>query len=208
MNFCTILFSLEKNGLYANGLIYNWNYLGIFVALLRGINVSGHHNMKMVDLKALLNGIGLLEVKTYLQSGNVIFKSDLDQISDLESIISKAINKEFGYDIKVKVIEKKVFQRIVLINPFLNNSEIDTKQLYYIHLMGQPDQNAYSDMKNDTRYPEKMKIIEETLYVHYLQGYGRSKLHGSIIEKKLKIDATARNHNTMKNLGEILDTMN
>lgn len=180
----------------------------VYVALLRGINVSGHHKIKMIDLKALMNDIGLQHVKTYLQSGNVVFSSELDNVSLLESLISKAVHKGFGYDIKIKVIEKVDFLKILVSNPFLKDPEIDTKQLYYVHLMGQPNLDAYHDITNDPRYPEKMQIIADTLYVHYSQGYGRSKLHGGIIEKKMKVAATARNHNTMKNLGELLNTMN
>ena len=182
--------------------------MALYVALLRGINVSGHHKMKMIDLKALLLDLGLQQVKTYLQSGNVIFSSELNDTAELEVQISNAVHKGFGYDIRIKVIEKADFQNIIKSNPFLSSSDIDTKQLYYIHLMGKANLDAYQILEKDVKYPEKMHLIAETLFVHYAQGYGRSKLHGGIIEKKLSVAATARNHNTMKNLGELLNVMN
>lgn len=181
--------------------------MGIYVALLRGINVSGHHMMKMADLKDLLTGLGFQHLKTYLQSGNVVFESEIVIVSDIEKLISHAVYKGFGYDIKIKVLEKEVFKQSFINNPFVTNPEIDTKQLYYIHLMGQPDLKAFAELEADEKFPEKMKLVGEVIYVHYPIGYGRSKLHGGIFEKKLKVSATARNHNTMKHLSQMLEAI-
>ena len=85
--------------------------------------------------------------------------------------------------------------------------EIDTKQLYYIHLMGQADLTVFEQLQNDEKFPEQMSLLGEVIYVRYVNGYGRSKLHGGIFEKKLKVSATARNHNTMKHLSQMLDSI-
>ncbi len=105
----------------------------------------------------------------------------------------------------MKVIAKEGFQQAFLNNPFTKNSEIDTKQLYYIHLMGHPDLAIFKQLQTDQSIPEQMNLLGEVIYVHYVNGYGRSKLHGGIFEKKLKVSATARNHNTMKHLSQMLD---
>ena len=176
----------------------------VYVALLRGINVSGHHLIKMDDLKSALSNLKLKNLTTYLQSGNLVFESDIKSCVDLENLIAKKILKVFGFDVKVTVIEKEKFLRLFSNNPFTKIPGIDLKQLYYIHLMGKPDIETFTAIQNDQRFPEKMTLHEGVIYVHYLNGYGRSKLHGSVFEKKLKISATARNHNTMKNLCEKL----
>ncbi len=179
--------------------------MGAYVALLRGINVSGHRIIKMTDLKTALINAGFQHLKTYLQSGNLVFESESTNCGVLEKMISEAVLKGFDFDIKVKVIKKEQFQQAFLNNPFTNNSEIDTKQLYYIHLMGEPDLTVFKLLQNDEKFPEQMSLEGEVIYVHYLNGYGRSKLHGNIFESKLKVSATARNHNTMKQLSHMLD---
>jgi len=150
--------------------------------------------------------MGLYDINTYLQSGNVVFSSELESCNKLETAIADTVHKSFGFDIKVKVIEKDSFQKVFLNNPFMKDTEIDTKQLYYIHLMGEPDVTVFKELKNDEKIPEKMSLEEGVIYVQYVNGYGRSKLHGNIFERKLKVSATARNHNTMKNLSKILDS--
>ena len=101
----------------------------------------------MADLKAALDKLGLQDINTYLQSGNVVFSSDLKSCSELESAIADNVHNSFGFDIKVKVIEKEPFQKVFLDNPFSKDTEIDTKQLYYIHLMGQPDLTVFKELQ-------------------------------------------------------------
>ena len=179
--------------------------MGAYVALLRGINVSGHHMIKMASLQQVLSDLGFQYLNTYLQSGNIVFDTKPTRCAELEKIISDAIRTGFGFDIKVKVIPKEQFQQIFLNNPFAKNTEIDTKQLYYIHLMGQPDSTVFEQLQADESIPEQMSLFGEVIYVNYVKGYGRSKLHGGVFERKLKVSATARNHNTMAHISRMLD---
>lgn len=174
--------------------------MNAYVALLRSINVSGHNLIKMVDLKQLLSGDKLIDVQTYLQSGNIVFQSKLVEIPEIERLITGIIKNHYNYDIKVKVFSKSSFENSYRNNPFLKRSDLDLKMLYYIHLIGKPNQLDFDKIKMDPRFVEEMYLIEETVYVHYLNGYGRSKLSGATFEKKLNIPVTARNNNTMKNL--------
>jgi len=161
----------------------------------------------MADLKNILVNLGFKHLSTYLQSGNIVFEAESANCNELEKIISEAVLNGFGHDIKVKVIAKEGFQQAFLNNPFTKNSEIDTKQLYYIHLMGHPDLTVFKRLQTDESIAEQMNLLGEVIYVHYVNGYGRSKLHGGIFEKKLKVSATARNHNTMKHLSQMLDSL-
>lgn len=161
----------------------------------------------MADLKRVLVDLGFQHLNTYLQSGNVVFQAESANCIELAKIISEAVLRSFGHDIKVKVIAKEAFRQAFLNNPFTKNTEIDTKQLYYIHLMGHADVTVFKQLQNDAHIPEQMSLLHEVIYVHYVNGYGRSKLHGGIFEKKLKVSATARNHNTMKHLSQMLDSL-
>lgn len=158
----------------------------------------------MNDLKQVLSKLGFQNLNTYLQSGNLVFESELTSCAAIEKIVVDAILDGFGFDIKVKVIDKENFQRSFSNNPFTESPGVDIKQLYYIHLMGKADMDTFTALQNDQKYPEIMSLKGELIYVQYLNGYGRSKLHGNVFERKLKLSATARNHNTMKNLCQML----
>ena len=175
-----------------------------YVALLRSINVSGHHIIKMADLKNLLERPEFLNLTTYLQSGNLVFESEIENHHLLETLLADLIKDQYAYDIKVKVIESVRFQKYFLNNPFLNTPDIDTKKLYYIHVLGEAELSVFEEMKNKAKFPEEMFLVDNVIYVLYPNGFGRSKLTGTFIEKNLKLLVTARNYNTMKNLCEKL----
>lgn len=101
----------------------------IYIALLRGINVSGHNKIKMVELKQLFNDLGFNEVTTYIQSGNVIFQSEELATNKIEQIIIEAIEKKFGYSIKVLVLTKNDLKTIFESNPFIQRENIDITKL-------------------------------------------------------------------------------
>ena len=178
-----------------------------YVALLRSINVSGHHIIKMADLKNLLERPEFLNLTSYLQSGNLVFQSDVEDHHALENLISEVIKDHYAYDIKVKVFDREAFQKSYVNNPFLNRPEVDVKKLYYLHVIGEPDMAEFDKIRLDKRFSEEMVLVKDTIYVYYSKGYGRSKLSGVIFEKNLKLSITARNNNTMKNLLEKLESL-
>jgi len=161
----------------------------------------------MADLKILLERPEFVSVTTYLQSGNLVFQSDIPNHKKLETLIADLINDQYAYDIKVKVIESTIFQKYFLNNPFLSSPDIDTKKLYYIHAMEETDLPVFEEMKNKSKFPEEMFLIDNVIYALYPNGFGRSKLTGTFIEKNLKVSVTARNYNTMKNLCEKLEEL-
>lgn len=161
----------------------------------------------MNDLKSALVGQGIQYLSTYLQSGNLVFTAESNKCDELENKIAGIILQTFSIDIRVKVLEKDQFIAIFLNNPFAKEPEIDTKQLYYIHLMGQADTAMLKKLQSDINIPEKFRLHGDVLYANYVNGYGRSKIHGNILERKLKVSATARNHNTMKHLMQMLEKL-
>lgn len=180
--------------------------MGVYAGLLRGINVSGHNKIKMTDLKAALCTLGFDKLSTYIQSGNLIFESDISSAADLEKLIEDKIRTEFELDIKCMVHTKKEFQYYFENTPFDQN-EIDTKKLYYIHLENEADPKLFDEIINNGGHQEKMVLKSKLIYMYYPDGYGRSKVVNNFFERKLKMKATARNFNTMKYMYEALNSL-
>ncbi|MCA0931696.1 DUF1697 domain-containing protein [Lutimonas saemankumensis] len=173
--------------------------MNIYIALLRGINVSGKNVMKMADLKYSLSNLNLEHLQTYVQSGNLVFRSPEEDVRILSKAISQEIYHEFNYQVAVKVIPQEEFHQGVLENPFLKRPLIDTKKLYYIHLFEKIPVEDFDHLISNYEFDEEMVLNSsgQIIYVHYKNGYGRSKLTHGFFENKLKLKVTARNHNTM-----------
>lgn len=161
----------------------------------------------MADLKVLLARPEFLNLTTYLQSGNLVFESEIESNESLEILLNEIINEHYGYYIQVKVYDALAFKETYIKNPFLAIEQIDTKKLYYIHVLGKADKATFEAIKSKGNFPEEMFLIDNTIYVHYSNGYGRSKVTGSFFEKNLKLFVTARNNNTMKNLLEKIENL-
>ena len=175
----------------------------IYIALLRGINVSGHKKILMTDLRELLHNKGLNNVQTYIQSGNVIFESD-ETSAVLSRKISTYIYKEYKFDVPVLVKTISEWEVALSNNPFLNdNSEIDIKKLYVTFLSDIPAKvNAKALLELDYS-PDKFILQDNLIYSYFANGSGRSNMTINIFEKKLKVSATSRNWNTVNKLFEL-----
>ena len=174
-----------------------------YIALLRGINVSGHNIIKMVELKQLFFDLGYQNVVTYIQSGNVIFNSSEKNNSKIEQHIIEQVKTEFGHTIKVLVITKKNLTTIFTSNPFLKTKAINTKLLYVTLLKENYFTEGIKFIEPYLVNNEELKIIDDCAYIHYPAGAGQSKLTINIIEKKLKTTATSRNWRTITKLVEL-----
>ena len=112
---------------------FEWINMGnTFIALLRGINVGGQKKIKMAELRAVLEDEGLQNVKTYIQSGNIVFKSDETNREKLQNRIAGTIRQYFGFDVSTLVIREKDIRQILEANPFYNESA--EGKLYYVLL--------------------------------------------------------------------------
>ncbi|WP_298555520.1 DUF1697 domain-containing protein [uncultured Algibacter sp.] len=169
----------------------------IYIALLRGINVGGHKKIPMADLRELLTKSGLINVKTYIQSGNVIFQSKELDSKVLENKIQKAILSHFGFDVPVLVKSKNEIESILNNCPFPEEKKMNS---YFIIL----NEALEKDLINETsqlKFPnEAFVITKNCIYIFYTLGAGKAKLGVNWFERKLKITATARNYKTMVKL--------
>ncbi len=170
-----------------------------FVSLFRGINVGGHHKIRMGELKDLHESLDLKDVLPYIQSGNVVFKSDDADVAKLQRQIENGFEKRFGFHVEVLVRTSAELRDIIDKNPFQGQQSKESKWVAVMFLADRPDDTAQEDLL-------KLFIIGKEMYIYYPNGIGRSKLSHSYIEKKLKTFGTGRNWNTMLQLQKLLQS--
>lgn len=173
------------------------------LALLRGINVSGHNMIKMDALKAILEAVGFVNVTTYIQSGNVFVDSEEDHGATVGFKIRQEIYKAFGHEVPVVVIGMDDLQACFQNNPFLNEKNVDAKKLYVTFVSKELTPNAIHDLKMSQIKPDEAAIDSSRIYIKYAIGAGKTRLDQKYIEKKLNVTATMRNWNTVTKLLEM-----
>ena len=168
-----------------------------YIALLRGINVSGQKKVPMAELRKLLSDLGLINVQTYIQSGNVIFQSSEKNRSTLEHLIQKAIAYHFGFEVPILVRMEREIKSILDACPF---SKEKKENGYFTLLHSAPDEGLVKET-NSISYPnEEFHISDTCVYFFSSIGYGNAKCNNNFFERKLKVDATTRNYKTMVKL--------
>lgn len=175
------------------------------LALLRGINVSGHNMIKMEVLKTLLEKAGFQNVQTYIQSGNVFVDSDEAHGASVGFKIKQEIFKELGLEVPVVVISKEDLEACLKNNPYLKEKECDTKKLYVAFISKELSNSALNDLKISQFKPDEAAIDASRIYIKYAVGAGKTRLDQKYIEKKLNVVATIRNWNTVTTLLEMFE---
>ncbi|HEY0090902.1 MAG TPA: DUF1697 domain-containing protein [Flavobacterium sp.] len=174
------------------------------LALLRGINVSGQKIIKMEDLRKLLLDSDFLDVKTYIQSGNVIFTSKQNSKAENALRIKTVISDYYGFDVGVIVIDEIDLWEIIKSNPFTQVDEFDKKQLYVVYLSSCPTTDDVSRVDLSQFYPDEVEIIGKAAYIKFSDSASNSKLTNSFFERQLGVTATMRNLNTTLKLYEMI----
>ena len=175
------------------------------LALLRGINVSGHNMIKMDVLKSLLENAGFQNVRTYIQSGNVFVDSEEEHGASVGFKIKQEIFKELGLEVPVVVIGKEDLEACFKNNSYLKEKEYDTKKLYVAFISKELSSGALNDLKISQFKPDEAAIDKSRIYIKYAVGAGKTRLDQKYIEKKLNVVATIRNWNTVSTLLEMFE---
>ena len=175
------------------------------LALLRGINVSGHNMIKMDVLKTLLENAGFQNVRTYIQSGNVFVDSEEEHGASVGFKIKQEIFKELGLEVPVVVIGKEDLEACLNSNPYLKEKEFDIKKLYVAFLSKELQGTAINDLKISQFKPDEAAIDKNKIFIKYAVGAGKTRLDQKYIEKKLNLTATIRNWNTVTTLLDMFD---
>lgn len=175
-----------------------------FVSLLRGINVGGRQAVRMDELKALYESLGLKDVASYIQSGNVVFSGDSADLGRLPAQLEDAFAERFGFRVSIMVRTATELEAIVARNPFRRQVMEDPQRVVALFLAARPEGAALEVLQQAYAGPEELCLIDQELYVYYVDGIGRSKLTLSLMEKKLNTFGTARNWNTVLQLQKML----
>jgi uncharacterized protein (DUF1697 family) len=175
-----------------------------FVSLFRGINVGGHHRIKMNELKNLYETLGLKDVQTYIQSGNVVFTSDDADTTRVQQQLEESVVQTFGFHVEIIVRTADELQDIIAKNPFQGQQNKESQWVVVMFLATMPDKTAQENLLKAYDGPEEIFFSGKEVFLYYTDGIGRSKLSNNFLEKKLKTVGTARNWNTVLQLQEMV----
>ena len=175
-----------------------------YVAMLRGINVSGSKPVKMERLRVMFEALGFLHVRSYAQSGNVVFDSKERAAAalapKLATKLAAAIKREFGFDVPVLVLGADELARVVDHNPFLEKRGIEPTRLHVTFLAGAPPAAGLKKMEGVSSGRDEFRCQGNAVYLHCPDGYGNTKLNNNAFERALGVEATTRNWKTVTTL--------
>lgn len=171
-----------------------------FILLFRGINVSGHNSLKMKDLQGLLVDLGFEKVRTYLQSGNAVLEASAQSAGKLAEQVENALLVRTK--LKVPVLARKVAElgKIESENPFLGKRGVDPAHLHVTFLAEKPAAAAVKTLAAIDAGQDMLAVRGTEVYLHCPDGYGKTKLSNTRIEKALAVPATTRNWRTVSQL--------
>ncbi|HOZ83777.1 MAG TPA: DUF1697 domain-containing protein [Bacteroidia bacterium] len=171
-----------------------------FISILRGINVSGHRLIKMDALKELCASLKMQQVKTYIQSGNIVFQSVQGDCDAISKKLEHAILKKFGFAVPVITLSQYEFKSCIEANPFLKDKKLDAAFFHVTFLSEQPSIHDSIETKAVNLKNDLFVFGERCIYLYCPDGYGNTKLTNSFFESKLKVTATTRNWKTVNEL--------
>ena len=179
----------------------------VIISMLRGVNVGGHNKIKMDALRALYESLKLRDAQTYVQSGNVIFRSDERDLPRLTKRIGDGIERKFGFRPSVILRTAAEMRGVVARNPFAKRRGIEPGKLLVSFLASDPGEEAREKVRQMKCDPEELRIEGRELYIYFPNGQGRSKLSGAALEKALKTPATGRNWNSVTKMLEMAEKL-
>jgi len=179
-----------------------------YLSILRGINVSGQKIIKMDSLKSLFEIQNFSNVKTYIQSGNIIFCSEINNKIKVEQRVEKIINDKYNFTVPAIILSYNDLQNIITNNPFSQNGNFDFSKLYVTFLKTAPDKSLAKNILNIASSSDQFEFLNNSIYLYCPNGYGKTKFNNNFFENKLNVSATTRNWKTINKLLEILGDVN
>jgi uncharacterized protein (DUF1697 family) len=170
------------------------------ISLLRGINVGGQKRLRMETLRQIYSDLGFSNIRTYVQSGNVVFESSAIDRSALVEKIEVKIEQTCGYHVEVFVRQANEIQRILEGNPFLTYRNEDPGKLHITFYYQSPSETSLAKLTAPVGITDEFALAEMAVYLFCPNGYGKTKLSNSFFERKLGILVTTRNWNTVNAL--------
>ncbi len=174
-----------------------------YIALLRGINVSGQKKIKMADLRAHLSELPMSDIQTYIQSGNIVFDSEIDTKTRLEQMIQEKIFEKYQFEVPTLIIDATILDYVLTHNPFVKDPEKDPKRFYVTFLSDIPETLQVEKLDPERYLPEEFALDHNIIFFYSPSGYGRAKMNNNFFEQQLKVQATTRNWRTIHKLREM-----
>ena len=174
-----------------------------YVALLRGVNVGGRNKLPMADLRDIFSAAGYSAVRTYIQSGNVVFEAEEDLAERTPEIVTESIRRRFGYETVVVVRSREELRQVADSNPF--DTSGDPRFLQVAFLEHAPDTEAIARLDPQRSPPDAFAVRGRHVYLHYPDGVARSKLTNEYLAAQLQTASTMRNWRTVLRLLELAE---
>ena len=171
---------------------------GTYIGLLRGINVGGKHILPMKDLAAIMAGCGARDVRTYIQSGNVVFRAGADTARKLPALAAKAVANQFGFDAPVVILSARELAEAAAGNPF---PQADTYGMGF--LRDKPAPALLAKLDPDRSPPDRFVVRGRIIYLQLPNGAARTKLTAPYFDAALNTVSTFRNWRTVLKLLEL-----
>ncbi len=172
----------------------------VYVAILRGINVGGQKIIKMENLRTSFEALGFRQVRSYVQSGNIIFEASKRPTSSLSGKIREKILNDFGFSVPLILRTSAEMEKIVNDNPFLKENRIDHSKLHVTFLSEPPAKAALKKLDALAPISDRFRVGGREVYLSCPNGYGRTKLSNTALERLLSVEATTRNWKTVNTL--------
>ena len=174
-----------------------------YVALLRGINVGGKHLLPMKQLVELFTAAGCVNVRNYIQSGNIVLSAPAKVLQGLPALMSRNIEQRFGFSAPVILRSREELAEIARSNPFLK-AGLPQNTLHVYFLADLPSADAVKSLDANRSAPDRFHVGGREIYLHLPNGMARTKLTGAYFDSKLSTIATARNWATVLKLLEMM----
>lgn len=181
--------------------------MAAIISMLRGVNVGGHNKIKMDALRSLYESLRLRDAQTYLQSGNVVFRTEEPDLVRLAEWIEVGIERTFGFRPGVVVRTASELREVIRRNPFANRPGIDPSKLLVTFLARDPGPETRNKILGIKTNPEELRIEGREIYIYFPNGIAGSKLAWASIERTAKTPATGRNWNTVRKLVEMAEAL-
>lgn len=176
------------------------------IALLRAINMAGHNSVKTKDLSDMFSESGYPEAKIFIQSGNVIFRSNENK-KKLNLKIEEAIKEKFSFNVDVILRSIPEIKDLILRNPYLEEEKFNPSRMGVVFLKEMPSKESLSKLDDINFPPDKFSIDGQEIFLFCPDGFGRSKLSTNFFERKLGIPGTARNWKTINSILDLAEKM-
>ena len=181
--------------------------MAVLISMLRGVNLGPHNRIKMDELRGLYEALRLESPRSYVQSGNVIFRTKEKNSPQLMKKIQAGIRKKFGCCPEVILRTTEELRRVIAANPFPEQTKSEPAKVLVTFLAGEPPRDAEANLNKFKDFPERLHLDGRELYIYFPNGAGRSKLPWSAVDKFLKVTGTARNWNSVQAMLEIAEEM-